>query len=210
MNSPAASSSSTPGAPRGRVQFLLLATLFFFPLLLSYVLYFWFPDLRPSGTTNYGQLVNPARPAPTLALVDAKGAALDEKAFRIRWSYVVLAGADCDDACRRNLVMTRQVRTAMNEKRSRIQRVLVLSDPTAVARVAAALASEHPDLRVLGDTGAPGARLSDFLQPPGAASYLFDPHANWLLVYPAGGETQTDFKGMQKDIKKLLRLSQIG
>jgi hypothetical protein len=210
VNSPAASSSSSPTAPRGRLQFLLLATLFFFPLLASYVLYFWFPDLRPSGTTNYGQLINPARPAPDLTLVDAKGAALDEQTFGVRWSYVVLAGTDCDELCRRNLVMTRQVRVAMNEKRSRIQRVLVLSDPAAVPRVAAALAPEHPDLRVLGDTGAPGARLSDFLQPAGAASYLLDPHANWLLFYPAGGETQADFKGMQKDIKKLLRLSQIG
>jgi hypothetical protein len=192
------------------VQFLLLATLFFFPLLLSYVLYFWFPDLRPSGTTNYGQLINPARPVPALSLVDAKGAALDEATFRIRWSYVVLAGSDCDESCRRKLVMTRQVRIAMNEKRSRVQRVLVLSDPAAVPRVAKALAAEHPDLHVLGDTGTPGARLADFLQPADAASYLLDPHANWLLVYPAGGETQADFKGMQKDIKKLLRLSQIG
>lgn len=210
MNTPAGSPSSSPTAPRGRVQFLLLATLFFFPLLLSYVLYFWFPDLRPSGTTNYGELILPARPAPALSLIDAKGAKLDEAAFRVRWSYVVLAGTECDESCRRHLVLTRQVRTAMNEKRSRIQRVLVLSDPTAVPRVAAALAAEHPDLRVLGDTGTPGARLSDFLQPPGAASYLLDPHANWLLVYPAGAETQADFKGMQKDIQKLLRLSQIG
>ena len=189
---------------------MLLATLFFFPLLLSYVLYFWFPDLRPSGTTNYGELVAPARPAPALSMVDAKGAKLDEAAFRVRWSFVVLAGSDCDEPCRRNLVMTRQVRLAVNEKRSRVQRMLVLSDPAAVPRVAAALASEHPDLRVLGDTGSPGARLSDFLQPAGAASYLLDPHANWLMFYPAGGETQADFKGMQKDIKKLLRLSQIG
>ena len=33
---------------------------------------------------------------PTLSLVDAKGAPLDEKALRIRWSYVMLAGADCE------------------------------------------------------------------------------------------------------------------
>ncbi|MGH8519682.1 MAG: hypothetical protein ACREUE_19685 [Panacagrimonas sp.] len=192
------------------MQFLLLATLFFFPLLLSYVLYFWFPDLRPSGTTNYGQLVSPARPAPALSLIDAKGATLDEATLRVRWSYVVLAASDCTEACRHDLLMTRQVRLATNEKRSRIQRLLVLSDPAAVPRVAAALSAEHPDLRVLGDLGTPGARLSDFLQPAGAASYLLDPHANWLMVYPAGGETQADFKGMQKDIKKLLRLSQIG
>lgn len=202
--------AATPNTPRGRTQFLLLATLFFFPLLISYVLYFWFPDIRPSNTTNYGQLINPALPAPPLTFVDDKGAPLDESVFTIRWSYVVLAGSDCDEHCLRTLVMTRQVRLAMNEKRSRVQRVLVLSDPAAVAAVAARLKPEHPELRVIADVGEPGKRFSDFLQPAGAASYLLDPHGNWLLVYPVGGEIQTDFKGMQKDIKKLLRLSQIG
>ena len=55
-----------------------------------------------------------------------------------------------------------------------------------------------------------GARLADFLQPAGASAYLVDPNGNWLLVYPSGLATQDQFKGMQKDIKKLLRLSQIG
>ena len=204
------SAATPPNAPRGRVQFLLLATLFFFPLLISYVLYFWFPDVRPSGTTNYGQLVNPALPAPPLTFVDDHGAAQSEEVFRIRWSYAIVAGADCDEACLKSLVMTRQVRISLNEKRSRVQRVLVLSDPAAVAAVAARLKAEHPDLRVIGDTGEAGKRMADFLQPSGAAAYLLDPHGNWLLVYPAGGEQQTDFKGMQKDIKKLLRLSNIG
>lgn len=206
MNTPVAS----PQGPRGRVQFVLLATLFFFPLLLSYVLYFWFPEMRPSGTTNYGQLINPAQPLPALSFVDTAGAPLDEKTFTVRWSYVVTADASCDDTCLRALVLTRQVRLAQNEKRSRIQRVLVLREAGAVAAVTQQLKAEHPDLRVIAQSGAEGARLSDVLKPGDATAYLFDPHGNWVLVYPAGRDTQTDFKGMQKDIKKLLRLSQIG
>jgi hypothetical protein len=197
-------------APRGRVQFVLLATLFFLPLLLSYALYFWFPQFRPSGTTNYGTLVTPARPLPALRLSAADGSALDQKVFTVRWSYLHLAGAECDAACRANLVLTRQVRLAQNEKRSRVQRVLVLSEPSAVARVAAALKAEHPDLRVIGEAAEPGKRLSDLVQPADATAHLLDPNGNWLLFYPAGADTQTHFKGMQKDIKKLLRLSQIG
>lgn len=197
-------------SPRGRTQFLLLAMLFFLPLAASYVLYFWFPQLRPSGTTNFGELITPAQPVPTLSLLDAEGQVRDEKLFTVRWSYVVLAGSACEERCLKDLVMTRQVRAIMNEKRSRIQRVLVLSDAGAVATVAAQLKAEHPDLQVLADQGAPGRRLSDFLQPADASAYLLDPHGNWLLVYPAGLETQVQFKGMQKDIKKLLRLSQIG
>lgn len=204
-------SSAVPSAsPRGRVQFILLAVLFFFPLLVSYALYFWFPEFRPTGKTNYGGLVVPARPLPVLKLINAKQEALDVTVFQGRWTYVLLAGRDCDETCLRDLVMTRQVRIAVNEKRSRVQRILVLADPANLDTLAKRLAPEHPDLRVLGEAGAPGARLADVLLPSDAAAYLIDPHGNWLMVYRRGGETQADFKGMQKDINKLLRLSQIG
>ena len=209
MNTSAASSQ----APRGRVQLLLLATLFFFPLLISYGLYYLFPQFQPEDKVNYGELVDPARPQPEMQLVEAGPEAGespgDETLFRGRWTYIVRAGSRCDQACLRALVMVRQVRLAMNEKRSRIQRVLVLSDPAAVETVAAELASEHPDLRVVAET-TEVAVLDTFLQPAGAAIHLSDPLGNWMMFYPELTETQTDFKGLQKDIKRLLRLSVIG
>lgn len=204
--------TTAASAPRGRVQFLLLATLFFFPLLGSYALYYLFPQYRPAGTTNYGELVNPARPLPQLKLLDATtGAAQNQKsALQGRWSYVVIAPGDCLDVCAQRLVLLRQVRLIMNEKRSRVQRVLVLEDAADVAGVAARLTAEHPDLHVLGEAGSAGARLSDFLEPRGAGAYLIDPNGNWMMVYPLNSEVQTDFKGVQKDLKRLLKLSQIG
>lgn len=197
-------------APRGRVQFLLLASLFFLPLLASYALYFLFPEFRPSGTTNYGQLVNPALPVPEMRFTDAEGKSQDQSVFRGRWTFVVLAPGACDETCQHRLVLLRQVRLIMNEKRSRVQRVLVLENSADVAGVATSLAKEHPDLRVFAEAGTPGARLSDFLQPKDAGAYLLDPHGNWLMVYPLRSEVQVDFKGVQKDLKRLLKLSQIG
>lgn len=197
-------------APRGRVQFLLLASLFFLPLMASYALYFLFPEFRPTGQTNYGQLVNPALPVPELRFLDAEGRPQDQSVFRGRWTYVVLAAGSCDETCQHRLVLLRQVRLIMNEKRSRVQRVLIVENATDVAGVATGLAKEHPDLRVLAEAGASGARLSDFLQPREAGAYLLDPHGNWLMVYPLSSEVQVDFKGVQKDLKRLLKLSQIG
>ena len=83
-------------APRGRLQLILLAMLFFLPLLISYVLYFWFPDYRPSGTTNYGQLLDPAKPLPIseLGLRDAKGEALAPEALLGRWNYLPQKSGD--------------------------------------------------------------------------------------------------------------------
>lgn len=203
-------SSPNPEArPRGRVQFLLLATLFFFPLLASYILYFYFPEARPAGTTNYGELITPARPLPEARLSDAGGAALDTAALRGRWTFVVPAES-CDETCEHRLVITRQVRLITNEKRSRVQRVLLLPRVEEVAATAQRLASEHPDLKVYADLGEPGQRLADvFARHPGAV-YLIDPLGNWLMSYPAGRDPQADFKGLRKDLMKLLRLSQIG
>lgn len=196
--------------PRGRTQLLLLAALFFLPLALSYSLYFLFPELRPTDTTNYGQLVTPAKPVTGLTLVDAKGEKRDDSVIKRRWSYVTTTGSHCDQACVRRLILTRQLRLSLNEKRSRVQRVLILSDAARLAEVAAELSGEHPDLHVLAETDAAAVRLTDLLEPRGAAAYLIDPLGNWLMVYPDNEDPQKDFKGMKKDIKKLLRVSQIG
>tara|TARA_R110000787_G_scaffold123580_7_gene234625 strand:- start:18460 stop:19092 length:633 start_codon:yes stop_codon:yes gene_type:complete len=203
-------------APRGRLQLILLAMLFFLPLLISYVLYFWFPDYRPSGTTNYGQLLDPAKPLPIseLGLRDAKGEALAPEALLGRWNYLILGGNECSDTCRRNLVMARQVRLSLNEKRSRVQCVLIVDSVDVATRLAAELKDEHPQLLVIADETQGETSLHSTLQPPEASMYLSDPHGNWLMSYPTLTDTQegtlADFKGIKKDIKKLLRLSQIG
>lgn len=195
---------------RGRLQLLLLATLFLGPLLAAYVLYFYFPDSRPQGTTNYGELVSPARPLPPLQLTTAAGDVRDESALKGRWSYVHVLGEDCDRDCLARLVLTRQARTAMNEKRQRVQRVALVADSAALPALRAALAGEHPDLVFLVDDGSDGRRLQDFLGGDRKAVYLLDPLGTWLMTYRPGTDVQSDFKGLQKDLGKLLRLSQIG
>lgn len=211
MNNPV-SHPAAGTAPRGRLQLILLATLFFFPLLASYVLYFGFPEMRPSGTVNYGELVLPTQTLPEqLRFTDAAGQTLaTEQVLRRRWSFVVMADEDCTDACLRALVMTRQVRAATNEKRSRVQRVLVLRRGENLEPLAAKLAPEHPDLRIVVESGGSGPLLSGILSAKAARINLIDPHGNWVMSYPDGRDTQADFKGIGKDIGKLLRLSQIG
>lgn len=191
---------------RGRLQFLLLAVLFFGPLLAAYVMYFYMP--HPQAGTNYGELVLPTRPTDGLSLIDAQGRLAPELLRGGRWSLVLLAGRDCNEPCLQRLVMTRQIRAALNEKRSRVQRVLLTVDAPAAAALAARLHPQHPDLVVAADTGRQAASTFFQAQDP-AAVYLVDPLGNWLMVYPPR-DTLEDFRGIQKDLKKLLRLSQIG
>lgn len=201
----------TPSAARpqlrGRAQFLLLGTLFAAPLFAAVLLYFYFPQSRPAGRTNYGELLRPARPLPPLELIEADGNSADPALLKRKWTLLIRSDGDCDDACLRHLILTRQTRLALNEKRLRVQRVLLLSDAGKLAEVSERLAAEHPDLKVIADGNGAANR---FFGSEESLADLLDPLGNWLMRYPPGGDTQTDFKGLQKDIRKLLRVSQIG
>src|ERR671913_298339 len=62
----------TPSAERrSRTQAWLLVGVFFAPLLLAFLLYYSGTHWRPSGRTNRGELIQPPRPLPRGAHVDA-------------------------------------------------------------------------------------------------------------------------------------------
>ncbi|ROH91810.1 hypothetical protein ED208_05365 [Stagnimonas aquatica] len=199
---------------RSRAQLILLAVLFFAPFVSAYIAVFVF-DWRPGGErTNYGQLVTPARPTPVIALRDAAGQPLASDPLREKWSLVQLLRGPCDEACHRELVLSRQTRLALGRQRERVQRVLIADDPARLAELRERLGAEQPGLLWLLDAETGPKAFEQFADLPANALLVLDPHGNWLMWYPPVGEgeaaVQQDFKGLQKDINKLLKLSHIG
>lgn len=192
----------------GRLQFSLLALLFVAPFLAAWLLYFYFPDQRPSHTTNYGELIVPVRELPQWSWVDAEGKALGSDSLKGKWTLLQLGSGACDRACEDRVLLSRQVRTALAKERDRVQRVLLLDDSAQLAGVASRLAKEHPDLLVRGAAD-PQVATDFFGNAAPQTLFLIDPLGNYLMLYPERG-TLPDFKGIQKDVKKLLKLSQIG
>lgn len=172
---------------------LPLFLLFFLPIFGAIALYFYFPEWIPSGKTNYGELVAPARPAPAFA-----------EPLKGRWTYVQLVGDTCEAECLARLAQFRQIRLALNEKRERVQRAVLVPSEAAAAALSNALKAEHTDLNVQVD--ATGAARTFFAPQDVQTVYLLDPNGNWLMTYPASAES----RGIYKDIKRLLKLSQIG
>ncbi len=197
--------------PRNRKQFLLLLAIFLMPVLAAYAVYFLFPGLRPTGTTNYGQLLPQARPLPALELRDAEGKPADAGLFKGKWSLVQVGTADCADTCRGQAHLSRQVRTALALNARRLQRIYIAPDAEALAAAKALLPpAEHPDLLLLADAGAAGNRAAGFFLPGQPdALYLVDPLGNWFMFYPPKADQAADFKGIGKDLKKLLNQSQV-
>ncbi len=182
-----------------RSKFLLVTGVFVVPVLAAYLAYFGW---RPAGHSNYGELleVTPLRQT-TGAVHD--GGALDLAALRGKWLMVHVGPARCDTACAQQLYVMRQMRIAQGKDQSRIERLWVLTDS---GKVDPRLLEEHPDLHVWRPAAPQFAEQFPAADSRGLHIYLVDPLGNLMLRFPG----QPEPKRMMKDLKLLLKASQIG
>jgi cytochrome oxidase Cu insertion factor (SCO1/SenC/PrrC family) len=200
--------SPTPLEVRRSRRFLIgVALMFFAPLALSFYLYYGKGTWHPGGHVNQGELVQPARPLPELALPLMGSGETDPKFLTHKWTFLFVQRGACDETCRRRLYDTRQVRLALDREMDRVQRVFV-ADPDCCDLKA--LRESHPDLIVVQNTEAVSPLRALLTAEPAAQNsnrvYLIDPLGNLMMFYPPDAPA----KGMLEDMKRLLRLSQIG
>lgn len=199
------------GATRSRWSLIGIAALFVVPVLISWVM-FRTMDLWWSGDTrNYGDLITPARPIELGGLqAEAGGEPFDSSFLRGRWTLIVLAAKPQDLPTRESLYLTRQVRTALEKDQERVQRVLILEASPEPA-IRDELVRIDPGLMVTVASAGSLAKIRRELAPDTDAAgegsvYVVDPLGNLMMRYPAGA----DGKLMLKDLRRLLKVSQIG
>lgn len=192
---------------RSRLRLVGLAAMFFVPLALAFLLYYG-TGWRPAGGIQNGELIDPVRPLPAIALTQVDGGLTAPDVLRGRWTLVHLAGGDCDEGCREALEKTRQLRLALDKDIDRVRRVWLF---TGTAPAAAFLAREHPDLLAArADDDAGKALLGTF--PADSALrgeerlFIVDPLGNLMMLYPADAPP----RAILTDLERLLRLSHIG
>lgn len=196
---------STQG--RSRLQLILLALLFASPVIGAWFAWTLAITDGVDSTTNAGELIQPARPLQGTSWLSADGEALPTNLLSQRWNYVLLGGDGCDAQCVERLHLTRQLRISVNKDMSRIQRVLLVKQLPAEWTL---LQAEHPDLivAVLGESDWQ-TFVAQFVvgkQAPAGAFYLVDPLGNLMMRYQPG----VTFKGMLKDLQKVLKASRVG
>lgn len=183
--------------------------VFFTPLALSFLLYYgggW----RPAGSTNYGDLLEPARALPAASLSMPDGATLPADFLRGKWSFVYAGAGGCDDRCRAALTDMRQVRLALNEDSSRVQRVFLYAGTCCDD---AYFATEQAGVILASLDSAGGQEILAALptydgEPVLEAGriYVVDPLGNVMMSYASAAAA----KGLLEDMEKLLKLSHIG
>jgi hypothetical protein len=182
-----------------RTKFLLLIAVFVVPVVAAYLAYFGW---RPAGHKNYGDLIA------VTPLQQTQGSLLDGQAFGLeqlqgKWLMVHVGPAACDASCERQLYLMRQIRIAQGKEQSRIERVWVLTDGGVPD---AALLQAHAGLQVWRPQSPAFVAQFPAPQSPSRHVYMVDPLGNLMLRFPA----DPDHKGMMKDLKLLLKASQIG
>lgn len=183
---------------RFRYKLVLLFALFALPFVLSYAAYYlWKPEGKVS---SYGELLAP-RPLNGIngRLPDGRPFSLDQ--FKGKWVLVQLDNGGCDAACRTKLYYMRQVRIAQGREQERIQRLWLVLD------------NKLPEAGLLkqyeGTATVTGADIrAQFSAEESARDhiYLVDPLGNLMMRFPKN----PDARGLIKDIKHLLKASQIG
>ena len=189
---------------RQRQVLIGLALLFFAPLGLAFYLYYGHDAWHPSARLNAGELIEPARPLPPLALPLFGAGNTRADFLKGKWTLLYVAAATCAQPCQKSLYDTRQVRLALDSDRNRVQRVFIAELDCCDVKV---LREQHPDLVTIQASAADAPLLA--LLPhrdDGPRYYLIDPLGNLMMDYPA----EVNSKGMLEDLKRLLRLSSIG
>lgn len=197
------------GKGRSRLYLLVVMGLFAAPVVLAWLVFFVFPDWRPAGTVNHGELVAPVRPLPAFRLHDAGGAPVDETLLRGKWTLLLLQQGDCDDACMHRLYDVRQIRLAQGKNIDRLQRVMLWASAGAGGDE---IAGTFPGQTLIpldpaADAGLIATFAVDAADPLTAQRlYLVDPAGNLMMRY----EPDADPRGTIKDLERLLKYSGLG
>ncbi|MEA1080147.1 hypothetical protein [Marinobacter qingdaonensis] len=192
---------------RGRRTAILLFVIGFGPMVFATIMFYtgW---LNPSGHTNNGELISPVVPVQQLQLETRDGTPLAERfgpeQADSQWLLMVVAD-DCAGPCQELLYLARQVNIALGKNANRVARAAALG--SVPAELSERWSTEYNLMERLvpapGTTPAWPAGIDPEAEP---RILLVDPFGNVMMHY---GTDHTG-KDMLKDLKHLLKISQIG
>lgn len=196
---------SAAGQWRGRRVLLLLVLVILLPTIAAGLLYWsgWQPHGR---SLSFGELLDPVRPLPELALHSTDGGVKSFSALRGKWLLVTVLDRPCSDACRATLYTMQQIRLAQGEHMRRIERVLI-ADPRRKNDLTL-LAGDFQGMQIYtSDNALPVLAKTLADGDPNLAERLFivDPRGDLVMRYPPAANAS----GISKDLTRLLRMSRV-
>ncbi len=187
-----------------RLTLIGLLIIFASPMVIAYVgwLQGWFSNV---GTTNHGELLRPMISLQQSGL-QLKNENLTADAIKDKWWLIYVADdKSCDLTCQANAYLINQIRTSQGKEMARIDRMVVTKFNPFTAK-AEAFIRQHFNIKIFPTLKERSPLKSNNI-------YLMDPLGNIFMRYESvedEKEAVLKGKGIVKDLKKLLKYSQIG
>ncbi|MFT4608575.1 MAG: hypothetical protein ACI9YO_001106 [Gammaproteobacteria bacterium] len=189
-----------------RAKLLAFIGVFLAPFIGGWVALYVFEIRPPNG--NYGTLVEPVKRLNWPVLESTQGDRYVNGLGR-QWSFVMFNDGVCAELCQSNLYYMRQLRTLLGRDTQRISNVFISKLP--LDDELKAFFVDYPDVVII-DNMVDEALFEQFQiegeDAVGASPklYLVDPDQNYMMHYSA----ENDQNKILEDIRKLIKLSQIG
>lgn len=191
---------------KSRLTLVGLIATFIVPLLLAMVLYARLDIWSPSTFVNHGKLMDPVGPLSFFSMEDASGRVYSQADIEGRWTMIYLAESDCRIECQSQLFKMRQARAMLGRDLVRVQNVYIALGDEAFASIQSTDERFSKFIQGRVPDGQRRSLLNAFRTEAGGHFYLIDPLGNLVLDYDQNSTT----KGIVKDLKRLLKVSNIG
>ena len=185
---------------------LFLIIIFVGPLLVATVMFAMRGQWSVTNPVAHGQLIHPAQPITKFVARVSDQHEIGRDYLKGKWTYFLYMSAECNLECEAALFKIRQTRLAVGKDVNRVQ-YIILSQPDTSYAIDQAILDRHKQLIVANLTSW-GTEATDLQleRLKEGFVYLVDPLGNLMMKYAMSSTS----KGMLKDIKKLLRASNIG
>ena len=190
---------------------LVMVVLFGFPYVISWYMFYSDDSLFFKEGQSEGALISPVRAFPAFEAVDIEGNATGQQDLLGKWSFLMVGPSQCDALCNETLVMIRQVRLTFAVDRKRVQRLWLLTENSHKDELKNLAENGHHGLKIVMHNPEAFQILSSVLKPEGGeietfSLFFVDPLGNLMMYYAPG----TDGKKVHKDVKRLLKFSDLG
>jgi len=189
-----------------RAKLLAFIGVFLSPFIGGWMALYVF-DVRPDNG-NYGTLVEPVKRLSWPVIESTKGD-IYENGLGRQWSFIMFSNGHCAELCQSNLYYMRQLRILLGRDTPRISNVFISSQP--LSEELKTFFVDYPNLVVIEEVDEPALFEQFQIRGEDAVGaspklYLVDPDQNYMMHYPA----ENDQNKILEDIRKLIKLSQIG
>jgi hypothetical protein len=195
--------TAPPSKDRNPYTLWFVVLAFVVPVVLAYYVFYF---VHISTFSNHGELLKPMIQLSSLKLTDESDAVVSPETLKHRWCFVSFVNASCDDACKKRLIDSRQVRESLGKDASRVVQVIVeLAAPDG--SFARFIKTELPDAAIVkGDAKAVSTLLPKDASINSNDIYIQDPVGNIMMRFTL----DKSMKDIRSDINTLLKVSQIG